>query len=102
MYFANNIRYLRKRFGYSQQDIADATGYSAFSTIQKWETGKSEPKLKDVCILADLFGVTMDNLVCRDLENNGVEKQIEAIKRSALRKRNENITKLTKKKQQEK
>lgn len=67
MTIANNIRYLRKKHNYSQDKLAELLGYKSFTTIQKWESGVSEPPLK-VCVrLAELFGVDVDDLVGLDL-----------------------------------
>ena len=42
MALAKNIRYLRKKMGYSQDDVAEKLGYKLYTTIQKWEMGTSE------------------------------------------------------------
>lgn len=63
-----NIRYLRKRNEWSQEYIAEKLGYKSYTTIQKWEMGTSEPPLKKIRELADLFHVDIDDLTNRDLE----------------------------------
>ena len=37
MCLGENIRFLRTKKGYSQDDIASKLGYKSFTTIQKWE-----------------------------------------------------------------
>lgn len=69
MYLSENIEYLRIKNGYSQDYIADKLGYKSFTTIQKWESGVSEPPIKILKKLSDLFGETMDDLVNVRLSN---------------------------------
>ena len=67
MTFSNNLRFLRKKFGYSQEFIAEKLGYKSFTTIQKWESGVSEPSVAKLKMLADLFHISMDELLNVDL-----------------------------------
>lgn len=64
---ADNIRFLRKKNGLTQEDIARELGYKSFTTIQKWETGVAEPPLKVLKRLADVFMVDMNDLANVDL-----------------------------------
>jgi len=68
MALARNIRYLRKKQGWGQDTLADKLGYKSYTTIQKWESGVSEPPLKVVHALAELFGVDITDLTNTDLE----------------------------------
>lgn len=69
MAFSNNLRYLRKKYNMSQEDLADKLGYKSFTTIQKWESGVSEPSVSMVKKIADIFGVTMDQITNDDLSD---------------------------------
>lgn len=62
MYLAENIRYLRTKKGYSQDYLAEKLGYKSFTTIQKWESGISEPPVKKLKELSALLGVDMDDM----------------------------------------
>ena len=62
MYLAENIRFLRKKQNMSQEDLADALGYKSYTTVQKWESGVSEPPLKSLKKMADLFDTDMDRM----------------------------------------
>lgn len=62
MYLAHNIRYLRRKQGWSQEYLAERLGYKSYTTIQKWESGVSEPPLKTAHALAELFHVDVDAL----------------------------------------
>ena len=68
MSIAQNIRYLRKKQGWGQDTLAEKLDYKSYTTIQKWESGVSEPPLKMVHALAELFHVDINDLVGTDLE----------------------------------
>ena len=67
MLIANNIKYLRLKNNYSQDDLADMLGYKSFTTIQKWESGVSSPPLKVFIQLAEIFDVDLDEFARCDL-----------------------------------
>lgn len=69
LYLSNNIRYLRTKNNYSQDSLAELLGYKSFTTIQKWESGVSEPPLKTVKKICELFNVDIDQLNDTDLSN---------------------------------
>ncbi|MBQ7615668.1 MAG: helix-turn-helix transcriptional regulator [Butyrivibrio sp.] len=68
MYIGKNIRYLRKLHNLSQDDLAARFGYKSYTTIQKWETGTSEPPIGVVDELAKMFRVDIDAFVKSDFE----------------------------------
>lgn len=68
MHLGENIRYLRTKNGFSQEDIANKLGYKSFTTIQKWESGTSEPPIKKLKELSELFNVDMDDMNNKDLQ----------------------------------
>lgn len=55
----NNIRYLRKMAGYSQEQIARKTGVTQGS-VSQWEQGASIPDTKTLAKLAQIFSVPLD------------------------------------------
>ena len=67
--FAKNVRFLRKRAGMSQDRLAELLGYKSFTTIQKWESGASEPPIGVAQKIALMFHVDLDDLLKVDLEN---------------------------------
>lgn len=69
--FAKNIRFLRKRAELSQDKLAEMLGYKSFTTIQKWESGVSEPSMAVAQKIANLFHVDIDDLIKVDLEARG-------------------------------
>lgn len=68
MSLGDNIRYLRTKQGYSQDYIADKLGYKSYTTIQKWESGVSEPPIKKLKELSLLLNVNMNDLANKNLE----------------------------------
>lgn len=68
MSLAKNIRYLRRKQGWSQDILAEKLGYKSYTTIQKWESGVSEPPLKSLHALGKVFHVDIDELANTDLE----------------------------------
>ena len=62
MSFADNLIELRKLNNLSQEDIAEKIGVSR-QTLSKYETGESLPDIERCKKLADLFDVTMDDLI---------------------------------------
>lgn len=70
MCLGENIRFLRTKKGYSQDDIASKLGYKSFTTIQKWESGVSEPPLKALKKLSEIFNIDMNDLATKKLSTN--------------------------------
>ena len=66
MYFAKNLRFLRRKAEWSQSELGDqlATDYN---TISRYENGKSTPKLEALTKLAQLFQVSIEALRDQDL-----------------------------------
>ena len=64
-----NLRYLRRKHGFSQPFIAAKCNKKSYTTIQKWESGDAEPSLKDVVLLSEMYGINIDDFVKADLEN---------------------------------
>ena len=62
MPLSQKILDLRTQRGMSQEELADALSVSRQS-VSKWETGQSVPDLDKIIRLADLFGITVDELV---------------------------------------
>lgn len=65
MSFADNLIELRKLNKMSQEELADKIGVSR-QTLSKYETGESLPDIEKCKLLADTFGVSMDDLISFD------------------------------------
>lgn len=66
MYLAQNLKSLRKQRFINQNDLAEALGVKR-STVGNWEVSKREPDLSVLVRIAEYFGVTLDELVLKDL-----------------------------------
>ena len=62
MKLEDKLQLLRKKNGYSQEQLADKIGV-ARQTISKWENGQALPELSGVILLSELYGVTIDRIV---------------------------------------
>ena len=60
--FGNYLYTLRKNKGMTQQEIADKLGVTN-KAVSKWETGEAFPETAQLVPLADMFGVTVDDLL---------------------------------------
>ena len=61
---------LRKKQGLTQQQLADKLNLSN-KTISKWESGSGSPDISNLLVLADVLGVSVDELLRGEL--NAVE-----------------------------
>lgn len=69
--FKDNLIYLRKMKKMSQEDLAEKLQISR-QTISKWETGEAIPDLEKSKMLADIFKVSLDDLVSYDASAEGL------------------------------
>ena len=60
--FGTFLYSLRKERGMTQQELADRLGLTN-KAISKWETGEAFPETAQLVPLADIFGVTVDELL---------------------------------------
>ena len=67
--FVENLIQLRKLNHMSQDELADQIGVSR-QTLSKYETGESLPDIERCKRLADIFGVTVDDLINYEKKNS--------------------------------
>ena len=67
--FKDNLIHLRKINQLTQEDVADKIGVTRQS-VAKWESGETVPDLDKCRLLAELFGVTLDDLANFEPEDN--------------------------------
>ena len=67
--FKDNLIHLRKMRQLTQEDVADKIGVTRQS-IAKWESGETVPDLEKCRLLAELFGVSLDDLANFEPEEN--------------------------------
>lgn len=64
-----NLKYQRTVANKSQQEISKATGISQ-QALSTWENEKKMPTIDKCIILANYYGITLDELVGRDKDSN--------------------------------
>ena len=69
--FRDNLIQLRRMGGLSQEALAEKLEVSR-QTLSKWETGESVPDIEKCRRLADIFGVTLDDLVNFEPDGSGL------------------------------
>lgn len=71
MSFAENLIELRKYHNFSQEELAAMIGVSR-QTMSKYETGESLPDIEKCKQLANAFGVTMDDLISYEKDDDNL------------------------------
>lgn len=66
MEISEKIRTLRKEAGMSQEELADRIGVSR-QAVTKWETSAGLPDLYNIKALAEVFGISVDDLLRGDV-----------------------------------
>jgi AbrB family looped-hinge helix DNA binding protein len=69
--FKDNLLYLRKMKGMSQENLAARLDITR-QTLSKWETGEAFPDIEKSKRLADIFEVSLDDLVNFDASSEGL------------------------------
>lgn len=92
----SNIAAYRKREGLTQVSLAEKLNYSD-KAVSKWERGESIPDVLTLMQLADLFSITVNDLVCDpnalpEHSDSKLEKAMTQVSEKALkRKANKNV-----------
>lgn len=80
MKFNENLKYLRKKEGLTQEELAEKLNVSRQS-VTKWESGQALPDIEKVKEIAYIFSVSVDCLI-GDIESkstNKIKKKIDDI-----------------------
>ncbi len=67
--FNNNLLNLRKLNNLTQEELAERLDVSR-QAIAKWESGETVPDLEKCRLLAEIFGVSLDDLANYNAEDN--------------------------------
>lgn len=68
MIFADKLIQLRKKSGWSQEELAEKLNVSRQS-VSKWESAQSVPEIEKIVSLSKLFGVSTDYLLKDEIDN---------------------------------
>lgn len=63
--FNKRLRAIRMQLGFTQQNMADKLDIS-LNAYQKYEQAERSPSLDCLILIADIFDVSLDYLLCRD------------------------------------
>lgn len=92
MILADKIIQLRKKNGWSQEELAEHMNVSR-QAVSKWESAQAVPDLQKILVLAELFGVTTDYLLKDDIEDEQYTSEESSDKKKlSLTKAHEYIT----------
>lgn len=67
--YGNSLKYQRELNGYTQSALAKATGLKQ-QMISWWEAGNGLPNIHFCVILADFYGITVDELIGHEVKKN--------------------------------
>jgi transcriptional regulator with XRE-family HTH domain len=67
--FGERLKELRGQKGTTQEELAKLLNAKNGQSISAYENGSSLPRVEKLLILADFFGVTIDDLLGRDRES---------------------------------
>jgi len=66
---AERLQELRKKAGYSQEQVAEMLGLSR-QAISKWESGQGKPEIDNIVKLTEIYNVSADYILL------GTEKEV--------------------------
>lgn len=75
MDFGDRLKQIRTNQGLSQEQLAEKIGVSR-QAITKWETKKGLPDIENMVILAEIFKVTLDELVLQEFQLQSRQKPV--------------------------
>lgn len=75
MILADKIIRLRKKNGWSQEELAERMNVSR-QAVSKWEGAQTLPNMEKILQLSDLFAVTTDYLLKDNIDNEGFTKDV--------------------------
>ena len=89
---ADRLIKLRKKNGYSQEELADKLGLSR-QAVSKWERAEASPDTDNLICLAKLYGVSLDELLSTDDDvETIVKEQVKTEEEKADEKKDSSIT----------
>ena len=79
--YAERIRELRIRARLTQQQLGEQLGVSAVA-VGKWERGQTQPDIRSLTRMADIFGTTIDDLCDRTVPETPDTPSIQVMTRA--------------------
>lgn len=75
MDFGDKLKQIRINQGLSQEQLAEKIGVSR-QAITKWETKRGMPDVENMVILAEIFKMTLDELVLQEMQHQEKQKAV--------------------------
>ena len=85
MILADKIMNLRKKAGWSQEELAEQLNVTRQS-VSKWEGARAVPDMEKVVQMSRIFGVSTDYLLKDEIEEDNSEDNVQVISEQPLRK----------------
>ena len=86
-FFTQNLAFLRDQMEVSQSEMAESIGFKR-TTWSGYENGKSKPNYSDLLKIAEYFGISLSDLIERDLGNSNLTEY----KKDAKKQQKSNLT----------
>ncbi len=90
----NNIRYLRKKHGYTQAQFAEKINIKR-SLVGAYEEGRADPPLNNLINISEVFNVDVDTLITKDIANlpnsGSTKERLKVLAITVDKQDNENI-----------
>jgi transcriptional regulator with XRE-family HTH domain len=83
MYLAANLKYLRKKSGKTQDALSSEVKIGR-TTIANYEAGISEPNLETVVVFSNFFGISLDDLLSKNMEDHLKSNQKDLMLKAAF------------------
>lgn len=74
MYLSRNIKFLRNKRGWNQTELGDRIEVSKAS-VSSYEAAVNQPTIDTLVNLAKLFKLSVDDLLFRDIANEGTSER---------------------------
>lgn len=71
-FFSKNLEFLRKEKNMTQTELANKINVDQ-TTIGRWEDGNREPTVGNVANIANVFNVSIPDLLDKDLSNEDIK-----------------------------
>ena len=83
MYLAGNLKYLRKKSGKTQDALSSDVKIGR-TTIANYEAGVSEPSLETLLAFAKYFGISLDDLLSKNMEDLLISREKDQMLKAAF------------------
>ena len=92
MDITKNLKKLRTEKKLSQSDVSKKLGFTSHNAYSHWELGKASPNVRDLDKLAEVFGVTVSELLFGDAgEQKAPTGKIEELEKEISHLKRENM-----------